>query len=77
MSDLAGPVNQSGSGFLVPARNALSIFLGAFGHLGDVRMRVSSVSVVPGAYGAKFRSHAPLIHIFDQYNAIYMVQCVE
>ena len=23
------------------------------------------VSVVPGAYGAKFRSHAPLMYIFD------------
>jgi len=36
-----------------------------------------SVLAVPGAYNAKFRSHAPLIHIFDQYNAIYMVHYVE
>jgi len=70
MSDLAGPVNQSGSGFLVPARNAHSVCLGGFGHLGDVQMCASAVY---DAYSATSGSYGPLTRILDQLNVISMV----
>ena len=66
LSDLAGPVNQSGSGFLVAARNTLNTCLGAFGHFGYVRIgALPTGSAIPVAYGSTFGSYGALTCIFD------------
>ena len=74
MSDLAGPVNQFGSAFLVPARNALSACLGTFGHFGDVQMCASAVY---DAYCAISGSYGPRTYIVGQFNLICVVHYTE